>query len=515
MRSRIMFGVLLVFCLIVQLIAPSSSHAKDDTIELQAWGKLKSELPVVTMSFSPDSKRLVSGHGNYGDTKVYLWDVENGKKIKEFEGKETSGYGVILSDVQLSPDGSILVATHTGSSSDTGNGIIVWDVKTGKLIQSKDFSADHVAFSPDGKMYVTSFESQLKFWDTLTGSELMSLEFPSNIRSIAFHPSNGTMAVSIDGSIMIRNYNTGKQITTLSTKSDSGKNGYYRENLNVTFSQNGKFLLTNDDYTENDLLAFYDIENNYTRMELVSGSFDNGALFSSLSDYVVATSRYKGTNIYSFPSGNLVATVDHDNDYNGKAAISADYQNLAIPNLYDIILYDATALNQKKLTGIRLSPSSLQIVEGEKAPVEVIGEYSDGSTEKIKKDVEWETSDFSVAIADKGYVYAKGTGSATVKVTYKKLQAELEVTVVDKNSNDQSIFSIAPKKSFTLQLSGGKSPYEIQTVGNGTVSVTVKKDTLTIKGLKEGRDTVFVKDVNGVQLSFQIVVTPYKLTFKK
>ena len=72
----------------------------------------------VSVAFSPDGKRIVSGSG---DKTVRVWDVDTGKPI----GQPLTGHTAVVSSVAFSPDGKRIVS---GSGDDT---VRVWDADTG------------------------------------------------------------------------------------------------------------------------------------------------------------------------------------------------------------------------------------------------------------------------------------------------------------------------------------------------------------------------------------------------
>ena len=107
------------------------------------------------MSFSPDSKTLVSGSR---DGTIKLWEVETGEEIRSLNGHDGWVYSV-----GFSPDGKTVVS---GSYDST---VKLWEVETGEQIRSlnsHDEVVSSVGFSPDGKTLVSgSGDSTIKLWD--------------------------------------------------------------------------------------------------------------------------------------------------------------------------------------------------------------------------------------------------------------------------------------------------------------------------------------------------------------
>jgi WD40 repeat protein len=133
---------------------------------------------VFSLAFSPDGKTLATA-GIYGN--VMLWDLRTGKRaatLQRFnrEGKEddiNSAYSVVFS-----PDGSLLIAG-------TLRGLKVWDVSSGKLVESPKPAAAvwSVALSRDGTTLATAQgvlenrlkdlkEPTIKLWHLRTGKTI-------------------------------------------------------------------------------------------------------------------------------------------------------------------------------------------------------------------------------------------------------------------------------------------------------------------------------------------------------
>lgn len=162
---------------------------------------------VENLIFSPDGKRLAAWGQN---RKIHLWDVDSEKNYFASGVVKDAFYESVV----FSPDGNKLIS-----------GSAVWDLTTGKihsLIVSKE-DIGPIAFSPDGKLFVTLEQSQktIKLREVATGEMTFSLSLSqfheASLESIAFSPKDNLLAYGGrgDGTIKFWNTTTGDKLPNI------------------------------------------------------------------------------------------------------------------------------------------------------------------------------------------------------------------------------------------------------------------------------------------------------------
>src|SRR5262249_14613109 len=143
---------------------------------------------------------------------IRLWDATTGKVLRTLTGDR--GW---LTSLAFSADGKLLA-----SSSEEGK-VWLWDPETGKRLREvgqypgRAYRVNSVAFSQDGKTLVVSCEgleaARVVLWDVATGRKLRALEDPGEVVCIAqFAPEGTIVAGATDRTVRIWSTATGKQI---------------------------------------------------------------------------------------------------------------------------------------------------------------------------------------------------------------------------------------------------------------------------------------------------------------
>jgi WD40 repeat protein len=183
---------------------------------------------VVSLAFSPDSKRIISSGSS--DKTIKVWDSATGELMT------LRGHGNVVVSVNISPDGKRII------SGGHDNIIKVWDAATGSelmTLRGHKECVRSVAFSPDGKRFISgSADSTIKVWNSATGDELMTLRGHKEcVRSVAFGPDGKRIVSgSEDKTIKIWDAATGTELMTL--------RGHSNTVWSVAFSPDGKRIVS-------------------------------------------------------------------------------------------------------------------------------------------------------------------------------------------------------------------------------------------------------------------------------
>jgi WD40 repeat protein len=162
-----------------------SANFFDQTVRI--WNAHnEGSLPVVredegkltSVSFSPDGKRIVTGHDS---GIVCTWDASSGKLVGILHGHESR-----VASVAFSPDGKRIASGSSDKS------VRIWDASDGKLravLSGHESGVESVAFSPDGKRIASGSSDQtVRIWDAHSGESLAVLCADEAVRSVAFSP---------------------------------------------------------------------------------------------------------------------------------------------------------------------------------------------------------------------------------------------------------------------------------------------------------------------------------------
>jgi WD40 repeat protein len=204
--------------------------------------------PARALAFAPDGKRLAVGDVNGA---IHLWNLEIGMHLATLE--DAAGLPPIkarrgVAALTFSPDGKLLVCGHgmlSGSAVDYKQVARVWDVETNKILRTFAHGNSIYAarFSHDGRLLVTGCaDGQIRTWDTRTwtpGRTIKTVEKVNSqrIRCMALSPDDSLVAAGrLDGAIHVWELRSGKQLFEVSE--------HGRTVAAVAFTPDGKTLVS-------------------------------------------------------------------------------------------------------------------------------------------------------------------------------------------------------------------------------------------------------------------------------
>lgn len=134
--------------------------------------------PVKSLVFTPDGLTLASAGD---DRTIKLWDVKTGELKTTLLGHQGS-----VNSIAISPDGKFLASASDDQT------VRIWDLRTGvpKVLKGHKSEVTSIAVSPDSK-YIASGGQHIIVWDAKTGNIMQDLLGHNEVvSSIAFKPIN-------------------------------------------------------------------------------------------------------------------------------------------------------------------------------------------------------------------------------------------------------------------------------------------------------------------------------------
>jgi WD40 repeat protein len=202
------------------------------------------------LAYSPDGQKIAAGSAgvqmpaNYSGS-IEILDVNSWSSLTSIP---VPNGGVRA--ISFSPDGqSIAVARVNGE-------VALYDVTTGQLKMSFGnvalAYATNVAFSPDGRMIVTSggsvanyYEGQVKLWDVQSGQLLKTVKEGSRSEGVTFSPDGTKVAAgSSDGAVRVYSLPSLALITQSGLATAGGNTVHLGFVQSVAFSKDSRFLLS-------------------------------------------------------------------------------------------------------------------------------------------------------------------------------------------------------------------------------------------------------------------------------
>jgi WD40 repeat protein len=273
---------------------------------------------VYTAALSPDKKSIISSQI---DGSIRIWDVESGRQIRSINGRQKGSLPIpipILS-VAWSPDGRRFLSCDSFT-------LKVWDTETCRELWfvPEDYSFEafipfcfSAAWSPDGKTIAAGMvDGTIKLYNAANNREMRKIsglrtdEYRDSFINLCFSP-NGELIVasSFLGTVKIFNAKTGETIKTLSEQihriDDINDENMYMSSLGavLAFSPDGKRLAFSQ--IKEKIIRVYDVESGRELYQLAGHDLTvNSVAFSPDGKYIVSGSADRAVIIWDSENGN-------------------------------------------------------------------------------------------------------------------------------------------------------------------------------------------------------------------
>ena len=142
---------------------------------------------------SSDRSLLALGDNRY----IYLWDIRQGKLLRELETDST------VYSIAIAPNGQFLAATQALEQTV----LLLWEIASGTALDYKENARFNLAFSPDSRFIAFDREGAICLWDIKSNVELKREDtgFYEQI-NFAFSPDGKMLATkNCNGSVRLWN----------------------------------------------------------------------------------------------------------------------------------------------------------------------------------------------------------------------------------------------------------------------------------------------------------------------
>ena len=246
--------------------------------------------------FLPDGKRVVTTSSTIDPTQI--WDIKTGKELQSHKFFSNG-----LSQASFSPDGKLIVLGGEYASA------FIIDLATGETLHTltlPNFDPETVAgvvstsalFSPNGKevLLISDGNYTPSVWDVESGKMTRMLKIECDLHKTSFSPDGKMIASPVKlGPLALWETNTGKWLRSFDTN--------HHTTETISFSPDGMKIATSGEK----VVRIWDIATGNELRSIDFTSRVNSAFFSPNGKAIVTTHRDKTARIWSVDSGKELA----------------------------------------------------------------------------------------------------------------------------------------------------------------------------------------------------------------
>jgi WD40 repeat protein len=181
------------------------------------------------VALSPDKATVATLTGTLQAREVRLWELATGRLVRVLP------HEAAIHSLAFSPDGKTLV---TAGEDKTAR---IWETATGKLLRALGHPAPvwSVAFNPQdaNRLATSAGDRMIRVWNLATGNSRIVMRDPIRKDGLAFSPNGKMLVMTYDSTVMLYDATDGKHLGGPLWNGDSWA-------LSAAFSPDGKTLVT-------------------------------------------------------------------------------------------------------------------------------------------------------------------------------------------------------------------------------------------------------------------------------
>jgi WD40 repeat protein len=302
---------------------------------------------ICPIASSPDGKYLFFTRSNreFGtreeeeEIEVVLWEFNTGREVSLL--KHVHRHNKYCKTAAFSSDSKYL--TVAGLEDDTTR---VWEVTSAREIARLKHRGRHAAFSPDGKYLASVGEDNTALvWQVSSGREVARLKQQGKVFHTAFSPDGKYLVTAgLDDTALVWEVTSGREVVRLRHRGEVAKDAFGskipEQELKVTFSPNGKYLVTNGRYNT---ALVWEVTSGREVARLKHRTVVWNVAFSADGKYLVTKAR-SGNRMWETSSGQEVVNPKHKGEVVNAISLNGKYLAMQSSNAGSTVrVWEATS----------------------------------------------------------------------------------------------------------------------------------------------------------------------------